>query len=221
MKKGKIVLITLVVIALLVAAYFIGMMKGANLVRNGILQNYPSVAAIIAGSQVEVDTTVELSVYKDDDTGLFTLLKEETKSDTLQLKVPYYGRYGINLSRYRRVVPDGNLVEIALPEIKMYYCEIKFDQVLVNGIPLTAKFNGANYAAIKNALYTHLLPVLSKDKANKARAKENVIKSLAYYILPYKFELRIYIDNELQTIPVLPGANKDVDEFIQEQFEHH
>ena len=217
MKKTILFLVGAVLIG--VGAYFIGMMKGANLVRNGILQNYPTVYNVIAGSQIEVDTVIDFSIAKGDSSALATLLKVESKQDTFHMVVPYYGRYGINLSRYRRVVPDGNLVEIALPEIKMYYCEIKFDQVLLNGMPLTTKFNGANYTAIKNALYARLLPVLSKEKANREKAKQSVIKSLAYYILPYKFELRIYIDNELQTIPVIPGANKDVDEFINEQFE--
>ena len=215
----KIILFVVVAVIIGVAAYFIGMMKGANLVRNGLLQNYPTVYNVIAGSQVEVDTTIEFVINKGDSEGLTTLLKADGKADSFRVVVPYYGRYGINLSRYRRVVPDGNLVEIALPEIKMYYCEIKFDQVTVNGLPLTAKFNGANYAAIRSAFYTELLPVLSKDKGNKEKAKQAVIKSLAYYILPYKFDLRIYIDNELQTIPVIPGANKDVDEFIKEQFD--
>lgn len=218
MKNFKTIGIILLVIALLAGAYVIGMMKGANLVRNGLLQNYPSVYNIIAGSQVEVDTVVELTLTREQDSSLFALLQGNAKTDTLNVRLPYYGRYGINLSRYRRVVPDGNLVEVALPDIKMYYCEIKFAEARLNGTPLSAKFEGGKYRDITNKLYGYVLPLLSKDKSNKAKARESVIKALAYYILPYKFELRIYIDNELQTIPVIPGANKDVDEFIKEQF---
>ncbi len=219
MSKGRIFLVAIAVLLFAVGGFFIGLFKGVNLVRQGLVDNYPTVRNVITGSFIEVDSTMEATITKAENPELFELLKGDNQGDSLTVMVPYYGRYGVDMNRYIRVVRDGEYAEVAVSKMIMTYCEIKFQDLLVNGQSAAAVIKEGNYPLLRAKMYDFVLPVLSKNKSHIAKAKLNVAKALVFYFEPYKFHLRFFIDNQLQPVPVVPGANKDVDEYIHEVFE--
>ncbi len=220
MKTGKIILLVVLVIAAIAGAGFFGLKYGVGLMRNGLVANYPTVKNIVNGAALEVDSTAYVTLTKADDEALFNYLKGDSKSDTLQFSIPYYGRYAVDLSfrNFRVFKNDDGAVEVWLPACMLRYCELKFDGLLVNGKPSTAIFNSGNAADVRKALYTYLIPVIEKHKANQKAAKLTVTKALMFYFMPYKLDLKVYIANDQQQLPVVPGVNQTVDEAIKEAF---
>lgn len=211
MKTLKPILLVICFLAAIGAAFFYGM----NKVRDGLIANYPTIKYVVNGSLIEVDSSVSFLVNKTEQEVLFTALKNYAIGDSLEVTLPYYGRYGVDLSvRNYRVFRDGQTVEVWLPSSTLVYSELRFDKMVVNGKP----YQGENIFSAKKELYDYLLPRLNKQKSHQAKVKRNVAKALMFYFVPYKFDLKLYIDSEAQTLPDVPGVNKDVDEFIKEQF---
>jgi hypothetical protein len=211
MKILKPVLLVILFLAAVGTAFFYGL----NKVRDGLVANYPTIKYVVNGSLIDIDSSLSFRITKAETPALFEALKGYSKSDTLEVMVPYYGRYGVDLSvRNYRVFRDGQTIEVWLPASTLIYSELKFDKMSVAG----KGYAGENFFAVKNELYNYLLPILRKHKAHQAKARKNVAKALMFYFIPYKFDLKLFIENELQTLPVLPGVNKDVDEYIKEQF---
>ena len=213
----KILLFICVVVAITAIALF-SFLKGVDKMRDGLVANYPTVKNILQGATTEFfDSTLVTSITKTDNEALFNLLKGDLKADTLQLSIPYYGRYGIDLSiRNFRVFRKKKTVEVWLPDSKLLYCELKFEGMMVNGKTAVTAINGNDYALLKKEMYEVLIPVLDKNKSNKKAAKKTVAKALMFYFMPYRLDLKLYIDNELQTLPQVPGVNETVDEAIHQ-----
>ena len=216
MKILKAIFFIIVAGAIIAGVHIWGMKSGAELVRNGLVANFPTIKNLILGSAIEVDSTITLSLTKSDNELLFMALKGDSKSDSLWLTIPYYGRYAIDVpARSYRVIRDNETIEAWLPAGKIQYCELKFDKMLVDGKNYTFKENAPQ---VKNSLYSLLIPALDKIKSHQTALKTNVTKVFMFYFMPYKFQLKVYIDNEQQVLPVVPGINKNVDEYIKEVF---
>lgn len=213
MKILKISLFVLLVAAGIVASYFIGYKAGADVVRNGLLANYPTVKNVVQSSDIETDSTVTFTLTAQDDSALFGLLANSQSSDSIQVSIPFYGRYGVDLAirHFRFFLNDDKDVEMWLPGVTLRYCELKFDQLLINGKPAAA----ANLPNLHKAMYAYLIPRLEKNRAAQKAAKLAVTKALMYYFMPYKFGLRLYIDKEYQDLPMVPGANVTVEEAVR------
>lgn len=216
MKGFKIVLLVVVAAVLLAGAYFFGMKSGADLVRNGLIANYPTVKNVVQGTSIEVDSVASVTLAKAENEELFQLLGGDAKADTLNFSIPYYGRYGVPSVGPFRVLKNGDgEVEVWMPPAKMQYCELKFDGMFINGKPATAVVRDENTVELKRKLYDFLIPVLNKNKGNLKAAKLSATKALMFYFIPYKFDLKVYIDNDIQDLPVVPGVNQSVDEAIK------
>lgn len=212
MKFLKPVLFIIVVLALCGGAFFYGL----NKVRNGLSANYPTIKSVVRGARIEVDSTLILSITKGEQPELVAALKSISDADSLSISVPYYGRYEIDMfSHFYRILPEGNSVEMYLPGPQLSYCELHIDNLVVNG----KVYSGENLQAVRKALYDVALPKLAKHKANLKAARLSASKALVFYFVPYKLDLTLYIENQLQELPLVPGVNKDVDEYIKEQFQ--
>jgi len=210
--KTKITVAAIFVVVAIVAAYFFGMKKGANLVRYGLLANYPTTKNVVQSADIEIDSVLSFALTIENDSLLFNSLKNDLKTDKLQISIPYYGRYGVDLSvrNFRVFENEDAEVEVWLPDVTLRYCELKFDNMIVNG-----KVEEKNAASHKK-MYEYLIPLLEKNKAGRKAAKMSTAKALMYYFMPYKFGLKLYIGNELQTLPLVPGVNQSVDDAIKE-----
>ncbi|MCW5908769.1 MAG: DUF4230 domain-containing protein [Chitinophagales bacterium] len=217
MKYTKVILPFLLVLALIAAAYFIGMKTGANLVRKGLIDNYPTIKNIVHSAVTEVDTVVNFTLKKSDSETLFGYLGEKN-SDSVLVSIPYYGRYGIDLAvrNFRIFERERNEVEVSLPAVRLLYCNFKFEQLLLNGKPATGLFGTENSQTIKNQLYELLHPVLEKNKEHQQVAKAAIAKALMFYFMPYKFSLSLYINELNVPLPQVPGINKDIDATLRE-----
>jgi len=126
--------------------------------------------------------------------------------------IPYYARYGVDLTvRNFRLFRNEETVEVWLPDTKLQYCELKFDRMLLNG-----KTTSNCTATLRTKLYEYIIPLLEKNKTNRKISKTATVKTLMYYFMPYKFELKVYIAEEQQTLPSVPGVNQTVDEAINQ-----
>ena len=86
----------------------------------------------------------------------------------------------------------------------------------MNGKSGSSFIKGENYALLKSKMYEYLIPLLNKNKANQKVAKNVVAKAVMFYFMPYKFDLKLYINSEQQTLPKVPGVNQTVDEAINQ-----
>ncbi len=205
-------MVVIVVAAIIAGAYLLGMKSGADLVRNGLIANYPTIKNVVQGTQIEVDSVTDLLLLRSENEDLFALLKGEITSDTLQVSIPYYGRYGVSLGgAFRALKGEDGVVEVWTPAITLRYCELKFDGLLVNG-----KSVSSLNAGVKKKLYEFLIPKLAKNKGNVKAAKLATTKALMFCFIPYKFDLRVYIDSQLQDLPIVPGVNQSVDDAIKQ-----
>ena len=185
--------------------------------RDGLVANYPTVKNLVQGAMLEVDSNVTVTISKTDNAELFNLLSTDSKTETAEVTIPYYGRYGIDLSaRNFRLFRDGEKVDVALPPVRLLYCELKFDRMLLNGKPAVAALRNDNTPVMKSKMYELLIPLLGKNKSAQKVAKTVIAKALMYYFIPYKFDLQLYIAEQLQELPLLPGVNQTVDEAINQ-----
>jgi len=96
------------------------------------------------------------------------------------------------------------------------YCELKFDGFVVNGKTGTPILKSDNAADVRKKLYEYLIPVIEKDKTSQKAARQTVTKTLMFYFMPSKLDLKVYIDLAEQPLPKVPGVNQSVDDAINE-----
>ena len=218
MKSGKNILLVIAFLVVAAGACFMGIKYGADLVRNGIVSNYPTIKNVVHGSYIEVDSSVSVVLTKADDEELFNSLKQFSKVDTILFSVPYYGRYGVDLSvrNFRVFKNDEGAVEVWLPAVTMRYCELKFEGLSINGTSANLLVQSADVFKIRKKLYAFLIPILEKNKTHQKAARLAVTKAMMFYFLPYKLNLKVYIDNNEQPLPLVPGVNQSVDDAVRQ-----
>jgi len=214
MKILKIVLVVLIILAVGAGSFF----YGVNKVRDGLVANYPTIKNLVNGATTEFDSTVSITLTKADDEVLFNYLKGDSKSDTVQFSIPYYARYAVDLSfrNFRVFKNDEGAVEAWLPACMLRYCELKFDGFVVNEKSGASLLKNDNASDVRKKLYEYLIPVIEKDKASQKAAKQTITKALMFYFMPYKLDLKVYIDLVEQPLPKVPGVNQSVDDAIKE-----
>ena len=194
------------------AAFFAGKYSGANLVRDGLVANYPLFKNIVSNTVTEKDSTLSLNVLYKDQNDLFALLGLK-ESDSLLLHIPYHAIYGQDLnSKYFRVSQTKNLIEVYLPKsyVRTYY--INFHRVSANGKNID-KNSSENAKKLLNEMV--IIP-LNKDRAVVKAANTKIAEAVMWLFVPYKFELKMFFDNQTFPLPEVVGLNKDVDAFIKE-----
>lgn len=217
MKVIKIILLLLLAGGVIAGIYLLGMKNGANLVRKGQIDNYPTIKNIVHSAITEADTVVNYMLKKSDNEMLFNYVGEK-HVDSILISLPYYGRYGIDLSvrNFRVFERNKGEVEVSLPPVRLLYCHFKFEHLLFNGKPVTHLLATENRQIIKTQISELLHPLIEKDKKYQQLAKETIARALMYYFMPYQFNLSLYINEQNVPLPQVPGINKDVDEALRE-----
>ncbi len=185
--------------------------------KDGLTANFYNVKNLVQGTTTDFDSALVVNLTAKDDSVLFNYLKADSKTDTVSIDVPCYTRYGILAKdRFCRVRESEGFTEVWLPDVTLFYSEMKFDKMLLNGKPATALMNSANGVAIRNKMYSYFIPRFEKNKARKKITKDNAVTSLMFYFIPYGIKLKMFIDNELYPLPLVPGLNKDAQEAMRE-----
>lgn len=216
MKYIKPLLILLILLLASAGAFYAGTKYVLGKVKQGAIDNYPTFKNIVQSADIEVDTLIVLNITPDDDRALYNLLNNGPANLPVEVTIPYYGRYGIDLSvrHYRIFVNDDGELEIWLPAVSQKYCEVKFEGILVNGKPANL-YGKPDVMQARKAVYNYLLPELSKHRQHKKDAALSVTKALMYYIIPMQYQLKLYINSQQQQLPLLPGVNQSIDDAIK------
>lgn len=217
MKAIKIILLLLLAGGFITGIYLLGMKNGANLVRKGLIDNYPTIKNIVHSAITEADTVVNYTLQKSDNELLYNYLADK-QTDSVQLTIPYIGKYGIDLAvrNFRVFERNKDEVEVSLPPVRLLYCHFKFEHLLLNGKPASPLLAKEDAQIIKTQIAELLYPLIEKDKKHQLLAKETIAKALMYYFMPYKFNLNLYINEQNVPLPQVPGINKDIDEALRE-----
>ena len=214
MKK---VLLLLLVIALGVGSFFYGKYTGAELVRNGLSANFPITKQLFTGALTEVDSTLQLTVNRQDYPALFDATK--TIGDTAKLVIAYHARYGIDLYvRFYKFQRDGNTLEAYMPKVRLFDNYNKLDEFSINSKTLCQfNFDEAGRKTLRTALNEVTNYYLEKDKIHINKASRRLTEVIMYYFMPYKFDLKIYYDNVEYPLPSVPGITQSVEEYVKQQ----
>jgi hypothetical protein len=219
MKYTKSIAIVLLVLVTGAAAFYAGVIYVTGKVKQGVIDNYPTFKNIVQSADIEADTLITLDVSEESDKVLYDLLNTEHAEGPLTVTIPYYSRYGMDLSvrHYRIHINEQGELEVWLPVIVPKYCEVKFDRVLVNGKPANI-YGSAKAIETRAAVYNFLLPELAKHRQHKKDAALSITKALMYYVIPMQHKLKLYIDKQEQQLPLLPGVNQSIDDAVRSTY---
>ena len=209
---------TFIVITVGVGAFFIGKFNGANLVRNGIVANYPNFKSLITNAVIEKDSTVTFYLVNKKHADFFALLKHPT-ADTIWMSVPYHAVYGTDLnSKFYKIGQEGNQLEALMPKPYLRSVVVGFDEVKANGKNLFDTYGREVCNQAKPMINEMMYKPLNKDKIALENARRNITERVMWLFIPYKFDLKIYFANQQYELPEIVGLNKDVDAFLKQSF---
>lgn len=202
----------LLVVLLVVVASITGFYIGTNIVRDGLVANYPTIKNLVNRSYVEVDTVLTIPISAEETPALFeNSLVKKTDSPTLAVRV--LAKYGTNLdTHFYKINKKGNEIEAMLPNTWV------LDYTVLNYTFSAKKLDFSTLNTAANKDMHSLLPLkLEKFKSFHLAAKNKIATALMFYFIPYKFELKVFFSNQQLPLPVVVGLNKDVNEYIGEQ----
>lgn len=202
----------LLVVLLVVVASITGFYIGTNIVRDGLVANYPTIKNLVNRSYVEVDTVLTIPISAEETPALFeNSLVKKTDSPTLAVRV--LAKYGTNLdTHFYKINKKGNEIEAMLPNVWV----LEYTVLNYTFSAKTVDFSTLNSAANKDM--RSLLPLkLEKFKSFHLAAKNKIATALMFYFMPYKFDLKLFFSNQQLPLPVVVGLNKDIQSHINEQ----
>lgn len=214
--KSKAILIAAAII-LSAAAFVLGLYLGANKVREGLIANYPLFKKIISNTETEVDSAMFIALNPTEQPALFNLFN--TNEGKVELTIPYHAKYGMDLEaknfKTDRVKND---VELILPRVYLLNYAVAFDKILVNGKPSWKIFSDPKTFEIYKPQIEELVRLpLEKNKSHINEGKKNITTTAMWFLMPYKYNLRVFFNSEEYPLPQVPGINKNVDEYLKEQ----
>lgn len=208
---------TLLIIAIGVGAFFLGKLNGANLVRSGLVANYPNFKALVTNAVYEKDSTLVLELQAEDST-LASLFNVKGLTNTIE--IPYHAAYGIDLhSKFYKIGREGDDLEVLLPAAYKRSFSVYFDRVSLNGKNILDSYGRDSYNKSKDLIRDKVSPLLNKDKYAKKLAQDIISERVMWLFVPYKFNVKIYFGNQQYQLPEIVGLTKDVDEFLKDKFQ--
>jgi hypothetical protein len=181
-----------------------------------LVANYPTIKNLINRTYIEMDSTISIPIYKglksnQDEVSILDALLESENKDTLFAIVHFRAKFGVDVdSHFFKINRDGDNLEILLPP--SHVLSYAYD----NHSLLRTK-NDMEDIALYHIVDEQLLIQLEKIKYKKNEAKKLITEALMFYFIPYKFNIKMYFDNQEFPLPQVPGLNKDVKEYIEEQ----
>lgn len=214
--KSKAILIAAAII-LSAAAFVLGLYLGANKVREGLIANYPLFKKIISNTETEVDSAMFIALNPTEQPALFNLFN--TNEGKVELTIPYHAKYGMDLEaknfKTDRVKND---VELILPRVYLLNYAVAFDKILVNGKPSWKIFSDPKTFEMYKPQIEELVRLpLEKNKSHINEGKKNITTTAMWFLMPYKYNLRVFFNSEEYPLPQVPGINKNVDDYLKEQ----
>lgn len=202
-------------IALLVALGA-GVFAGGEMVRRGLVKNYPLFMNTVSQATITADSVYETVIDNSTNPPLHDLMMSISNAEVTRLRVHYHAVYGCDLSaKNYKFNRSGNTLEVLLPKPYVYHLEIKAEQITVNDRPIATTFD--KLGPLKRLLAEEMSVPLSKTENHLQAARTKITTSLMWLLLPYGFNLNISFDGRNTPLPKVPGLNQDVDEYLKEK----
>lgn len=189
-------LILVVIIGVL--AYFLGK-KSNNVVIENIATNTAIIKQISELSSLEVqgNTTIK-STNVQNDGSLTDNLRKLFMENTINITVPYVGKYGVDLEKQEIDMHEENKkIIVSLPQPKLLSYEIRMNKVsfAANRGWLQPE-NTEHFSKLEQKLYEQSRKQLENNITYSNQAKDKIVKTLQEYYKPTGYQLEVYFADE-------------------------
>ena len=188
----------LLVVVIGILAYFLGK-KSNNVIIENIATNTSIIKQISELSSLEVQGNASIkSTNVQNDGSLTDNLRKLFMENTINITVPYVGKYGVDLEHQEIKVEEANKkIVVSLPQPKLLSYEIKMNKVsfAANQGWLQAD-NHAHFSRLEQKLYEQSRAQLENNITYANQAKEKIVHTLQEYYKPTGYTLEVYFANE-------------------------
>ena len=189
-------LILVIIIGIL--AYFLGK-KSNNIVIENIATNTTIIKQISELSSLEVQGNASIkSTNVQNDGSLTDNLRKLFMENTINITVPYIGKYGVDLEKQEiDVHEDNKKIIVSLPQPKLLSYEIKMNKVsfAANRGWLQPE-NTEHFSNLEQKLYEQSRKQLENNITYSNQAKDKIVKTLQAYYKPTGYTLEVYFADE-------------------------
>ncbi len=192
------VALLLLVVIIGILAYFLGK-KSNNVIIENIATNTVIIKQISELSSLEVQGSASIkSTNVQNDGSLTDNLRKLFMEKTINITVPYVGKYGVDLEGQEiKVQEENKKIVVSLPQPKLLSYEIKMNKVsfAANQGWLQAD-NHAHFSRLEQKLYEQSRAQLENNITYANQAKEKIVHTLQEYYKPTGYTLEVYFANE-------------------------
>ena len=192
------VVLLLLVIIIGVLAYFLGK-KSNNVVIENIATNTAIIKQISELSSLEVQGNATIkSTNVQNDGSLTDNLRKLFMENTINITVPYVGKYGVDLEKQEIDVHEENKkIIVSLPQPKLLSYEIRMNKVsfAANRGWLQPE-NTEHFSKLEQKLYEQSRKQLENNITYSNQAKDKIVKTLQEYYKPTGYQLEVYFADE-------------------------
>lgn len=188
----------LLAIVIAILAYLLGR-KSQSVTIENIATNTTIIKQISELSTLEVQGNASIkSTNVQNDGTLTDNLKKMFMENTINITVPYIGKYGVNLEKQQiRIEEKNKKVIISLPMPALLSYEIKMNKIFSSSNQgwLQAD-NNEYFSKLEQKLYEQSRSQLEKNNTYIEQSKKKIVETLQDYYKPTGYEVEIYFDNE-------------------------
>lgn len=201
-------LLLLLLIAAFYGVYQYGKKSAEDSIKTTLLNDMTAIKKIAELSSLEVKGVQEITLSNQSSgNDIFSAFSNMLFQNTLQVKVPYTAKYGVNLNNMKlNSVSTDTAVHIYLKKAELLSYELQLNEMQVQST--AGWFVTENYAFIQKAqkiLYEKSRAELSQNKAHIAAAQENIALQLQQYFAPFKIKVIVHFENDT----ISPAAIND------------
>jgi len=190
MKSSTLIIVLL--LALSGAMYFLGKRNGTTELKSTVINNQQLITKIAELSALEVSgsTSVKLS-NAGDNSSWWENFKDYLAENTLQVTVPYYAKYGVDMKEGQvNISENDSAVILNFPPVKMLSFQLELDKL--ETMNQTGLFNRTTIADMKRAeqqMYVSAKAQLQNNAGYKVQAERQIADIFTNYYKPLGYKV--------------------------------
>jgi hypothetical protein len=190
----------------LVGMYYIGKQMGEKGMKIALTQNYETIRQIAELAALETTGVNEIKLTNAAaDGGLFASMQNLFFENTLQVRIPYTAKYGVDLQATKlEIKRTDSAILIMLPEVKLLSYELHLDRAETFG--KTGWLQSQDVNSLKTAestLYAQSKVQLATNTQMIAAAQANLAKIMTGYFAPLGWRVQIYYNGQRYRVAAL------------------
>jgi hypothetical protein len=183
--------------------FFIGKHFAEKEMQTNLINNITTVKQIAELASLEVNGTQEITLTNEQkNNDIFSAISNTLFQNTLQVRVPYTAKYGVNLNGMLvEVKSTDSLVHIYLPQAQLLSYELHLQQMQTQS--KAGWLVTENYAFLQKTqgmLYTKSKTELSKNQQHILAAQQNIATTLTNYFKPFNLKVAIHFQPVQNTL---------------------